>query len=114
MRVANNPDMATATEMPRNIDPKLTECYLLALADVLDASVFWCDGDLRACVTVHDGANYSEKGLQALCLTDLGIHQTPRAVTLIGAARRPNQSSSSSSSSTSMLLTSPFSTRAAA
>jgi len=38
--------------MPRGIDPKVTEVYLLHCLEVLDASVIWHDGALRAFVTV--------------------------------------------------------------
>ena len=69
--------------MPKGINPKLTEEYLLGINDVVDASVWWHKGDLCACVTVIDEGSLTDKGLQMQCLADLGIHQTPRAIRLL-------------------------------
>lgn len=74
--------------MPRGIDPKLTEAYLMHCHDVLDASVIWHQGELRAFVTIQDDDAVDDRLLQRRCLEDLGLHQTPRAITLILAHPR--------------------------
>jgi len=76
------------SSMPRGIDPKLTETYLLHCNEVLDASVIWYQGELRAFVTILDDDEVDDRVLQRRCLEDLGIHQTPRAITLILARPR--------------------------
>lgn len=68
--------------MPRGIDLKLTEQYLLGMSDVLDASVWWSDGALNAHVTVTEDSPLERRDIQAACMTDLGLHQTPRALRL--------------------------------
>lgn len=68
--------------MPRIVDPKLTEAYLLNMLGVVDASVFWYDGDLNAHVTVIEGAQITSREYQTCCMEDLGIHQTPRHITV--------------------------------
>lgn len=68
--------------MPRNIDPKLTEAYLLDMIGVVDASVWWHDGDLNAHVTVMDDQLFNSKDYQRCCMLDLGLHQTPRNITI--------------------------------
>ena len=72
-----------ARPMPKGVNPKLTEEYLMGINDVVDASVYWHEGDLCACVTVAEQGNISDKTLQMRCLEDLGLHQTPRAITLL-------------------------------
>lgn len=74
--------MDRAVVAPRKANPKLTETYLMNLAGVLDASVFWSQGDLNAHVTVLGDTPFTEKDIQRCCMEDLGLHQTPRNVTL--------------------------------
>ncbi len=80
--------MVTARAMPRGINPKLTEEFLLSMTDVADASVFWLDGDLRASVTVIDDDLLGVADIQKLCMDELGLHQTPRSITLYRAKNR--------------------------
>lgn len=75
---------AVARRVP-GIDPKRTEALLQAQEGVLDASVWFHDGDLAAHVTVRDDAGWTARDLQAVCLETIGIHQTPRTVLLINA-----------------------------
>ena len=76
--------MAQAIPIPKGVDPKLTEAYLLEIPEVLDASVWWTQGTLFAHVTTFDEA-LSERAIQRACLDDLGPQQTPRQVTLVAA-----------------------------
>lgn len=69
----------------RGIDPKVTESFLLSQPHVVDASVWFLDGQLQAHVTVHDEAHITRRGLQAACMDELGLHQTPRDILLIQA-----------------------------
>lgn len=66
--------------MPRGIDPKLTESYLMNLIGVVDASVYWHDGDLNAYVTVLDDSPMTARDYQTCCIEDLGLHQTPKNI----------------------------------
>ncbi|HRF58859.1 MAG TPA: hypothetical protein PLH94_02965 [Fimbriimonadaceae bacterium] len=77
--------MAATTGISAGVDPKLTECYLLGRNDVLDASVWLSDGMLHAHVTTFDRGGIDRDTLRRACLEELGIHQTPREVTLVAA-----------------------------
>ncbi len=72
----------------RGIDPKLTENFLLSQPDVLDASVWFTQGNLLAHVTVLDEVGLNARALQSACLEELGVHQTPREIRLIAARPR--------------------------
>lgn len=74
--------------MPKGVNPKLTEEFLLGIADVTDASVWWHDGNLRACVTVLDESRLNDTYLQTCCQQELGMHQTPKAITLMQVRSR--------------------------
>ncbi|MHB8637786.1 MAG: hypothetical protein ACYC96_15080 [Fimbriimonadaceae bacterium] len=74
------------------VDPRVTEALLQAQDGVEDASVWFHHGDLAAHVTVRDDAGWTVRNLQAICLTTIGIHQTPRTVLLISA--RPTSGAS--------------------
>ena len=67
------------------VDPRRTEALLQAQDGVLDASVWFHEGDLAAHVTVRDDTNWTVRDLQAVCLETIGIHQTPRTVLMISA-----------------------------
>ncbi len=101
------------TVMPRTVDPKITEQFLVGVSDVLDASVWWHEGDLRACVTVRDPDHISSRELQRECLENLGLHQTPREITMVQARGVPGYSSSSSLSRVSISARSSTSLRVA-
>lgn len=81
-------DMHEVCVDTRGIDPKLTESFLLTQPDVLDASVWFSRGDLLAHVTVFDENDVNSRSLQALCLDELGVHQTPREIRLSQARPR--------------------------
>jgi hypothetical protein len=68
--------------MPRGIDPKLTESYLMNLVGVVDASVWWHEGTLNAYVTVLDDSPLKPVDYQTCCMEDLGLHQTPNRITV--------------------------------
>ncbi len=74
--------MAVSLLSPRGIDPKLTESYLMNLMGVVDASVFWHEGDLNAYVTVLDDTPFTVRDYQSCCMQDLGLHQTPKNITI--------------------------------
>jgi hypothetical protein len=82
---ADDQGMAATTSISAGVDPKLTECYLLGRSDVLDASVWLSEGTLYAHVTTFDRGGIDSDTLRRACLEDLGIHQTPREVTLVAA-----------------------------
>jgi len=67
------------------VDPHRTEALLQAQEGVLDASVWFHDGDLAAHVTVREDALWTVRDLQAVCLETIGIHQTPRTLLMISA-----------------------------
>ncbi|MBX7131916.1 MAG: hypothetical protein K1X67_04465 [Fimbriimonadaceae bacterium] len=71
-----------ALAIPKGVDPKLTENYLLDIPTVTDASVWWSDGRLYAHVTTFD-PQLTESDLKHDCLSDIGIHQTPQQITLV-------------------------------
>lgn len=74
--------MAQAIVESRKIDPKLTEKYLLNLVGVVDASVFWSQGELNAYLTMLPDGPIDANGVQRCCMEDLGLHQTPSKVTI--------------------------------
>lgn len=87
--------------MPRKINPKLTEQYLLGLEDVVDASVWWHDGNLCACVTVLDSSVVESRDFQVQCMETLGLHQTPRNIMLTEVKPKGDYASGSFSASSS-------------
>lgn len=74
--------MAATMPLPKGVNLKLTESYLMNLVGVVDASVFWTNGDLNAFVTVHDQSHFTARDYQKCCMEDLGVHQTPRHITI--------------------------------
>jgi len=80
--------MPTLTVMPKGINPRLTEQYLLSMTEVIDASVMWSEGVLHAYVTVPDDLPVSRHALQSRCMEELGLHQTPRVITFMRARTR--------------------------
>lgn len=71
------------------IQPKLTEEFLLSLDGVIDASVWFDSDQLRAQVIVHEDVPWTSNALQQQCLLGLGIHQTPRSITVSNASKPP-------------------------
>jgi len=86
--LTENQGVMRDSKVPKGIDAKLTERYLLGLSEVLDASVWWSEGELNAHVTVSDDSELDKRSLQAACLFDLGVHQTPRSVELVARRSR--------------------------
>lgn len=80
--------MAAPTLLQRNVDLKLTESYMMNLVGVVDASVFWHDGDICAHVEVLDNSFLTSRDVQMCVMQDLGLHQTPRHITLAKRMRR--------------------------
>jgi|LakMenE01Jun11ns_1017448.scaffolds.fasta_scaffold8303531_1 hypothetical protein len=74
--------MVKIMSMPKGIDPKLTESYLMNLVGVVDVSVWWQDEALHAYVTAIDDSVFSARDYQNCCMQDLGLHQTPRNITI--------------------------------
>lgn len=81
---ADNSTHAVVRRVP-GVDPRVTEALLQAQDGVLDASVWFNEGDLAAHVTVRDDAGWTVRELQAVCLENIGIHQTPRTVLMVSA-----------------------------
>jgi len=65
-----------------NVNPKVTEEFLLAQDDVLDASVWISDGALSAHVTPAPGANLDPSKLIGACFDGVGSLHTPKQITL--------------------------------
>ncbi len=74
--------MAVTMSLPKGINPKLTETYLMNLVGVVDASVWWEDGGLSAHVVVLDDAPFDQRTMKSCCMQDLGLHQTPKSLTI--------------------------------
>ncbi len=74
--------MASLTCMPKQIDPKLTESFFMNFVGVLDASVWWQDDELHAHLVLSDNAWFGPRDFQRCCSEDLGIHQTPRHISV--------------------------------
>lgn len=78
--------MASSIPMiPKGVNPKRTENFLLTLPDVVDASVWYGDEGLMAHVTVCGDQSLTSRRIQSECMNELGLHQTPREVFLIWA-----------------------------
>lgn len=63
------------------INPVVTEQFLLRQPDVVDASVWYTRGCLKAAVTLLDGARTEARALRALCRKTLGKNQAPVEIT---------------------------------
>lgn len=70
------------------VSTKPIEAFLLAQPDVVDASVWQCNGQLMAHVTLIEGSSWCERTLKIACAEALGIHATPREWMLRGARLR--------------------------
>ena len=77
-----------ALRLLNQINPKVTESFLLMQPDVLDASVWLSDGRMHAHVTVHDESNLSSGALKLVCAEELGLHQTPAEIVFVVAGRK--------------------------
>lgn len=79
-------NMASSIPMiPKGVNPKLTEQFLMNLPDVVDASVWYSETGLMAHVTISGDPSLTSRKIQAQCLNELGVHQTPRELYLIWA-----------------------------
>jgi hypothetical protein len=79
--------MASIANTPR-ADLKTTEYFLLTQDGVLDASVWFTEGDMMANIVVYDGMSLRAEDLQRACLVELGAHQTPKSIMLMNSRRR--------------------------
>lgn len=69
------------------INPTLTEQFLLRQPEVVDASVWYTRGCLKAAVTLLDGARVEARALKAKCGRLLGNNQVPTEITFSYAVR---------------------------
>lgn len=69
-------------------DLKTTEHFLLAQDGVVDASVWFTEGELMANIIVFDVAQTCAEEIQSACLEHLGAHQTPSSIGVMAARRR--------------------------
>lgn len=72
------------------VDPKVTEQYLLTQPDVVDASVWFEQGEMHAHVTLLDSALVTARDLRILCACELGLHHTPRDFVCLSARPKPH------------------------
>jgi hypothetical protein len=79
--------MASIANAPRT-DLRTTEYFLLAQDGVLDASVWFAEGDIVANIVVFDGVSVRAEDLQRACLVELGAHQTPKNIMLMNTRNR--------------------------
>ena len=82
------PMMNDVRESAIHIDPKLTESFLLSQPGIVDASVWFNEGDMQAHVTLLDTTEYTPRSLRVLCACELGLHLTPKEFILINARAR--------------------------
>lgn len=71
-----------------HIDPKVTEQYLLTQPDVVDASVWFEQGEMKAHVTLLDSAVVTPRELRIQCACELGIQHTPKQFVCLSARSR--------------------------
>jgi len=71
-----------------NRQTKVTENFLLNQPDVLDASVWIDDGQLKGHVTLADGSAWTERALKLACAREIGLASTPSEIVLMGARIR--------------------------
>ncbi len=72
----------------RQVDPKVTEQYLLTQPDVVDASVWFEQGEMRAHVTLLDTSGWTPYELRLQCACELGIQHTPKHFVCLNARPR--------------------------
>lgn len=68
--------------------PKVTERFLLSQSDVVDASVWYSNGQLGAHVTLLEGSTWDERRLKVACARELGLEYTPSSFTILAARTR--------------------------
>ena len=71
-----------------NRHTKVTEEFLLNQPDVLDASVWMSDGQLKSHVTLAEGSGWTERTLRVACAREIGLEFTPSEIVLMGARIR--------------------------
>jgi hypothetical protein len=69
------------------INPTVTEQFLLRQPEVVDASVWYTRGCLKAAVTLLEGARLEARSLQSKCRQKLGKNQAPVEITFSYARR---------------------------
>ncbi|MEQ1934585.1 MAG: hypothetical protein ABL962_12035 [Fimbriimonadaceae bacterium] len=70
------------------INPTITERFLQMQPSVIDASVWYTRGHLKAVVTIEEGSGVEVARLQEKCEVLLGSSQTPNEITLAYAGRQ--------------------------
>lgn len=68
-------------------DLRTTESFLLNQEGVLDASVWFAEGDIVANIVVYDGMSVRAEDLQRACLVELGESHTPKNIVMMNARR---------------------------
>jgi hypothetical protein len=76
--------MLANMDATRIVDPKLTEEFLLTQDGVLDASVWFDQGQLRAHVTLAPAVRLDAHRLGDLCAATVGPEHTPREFVVVG------------------------------
>lgn len=79
---------AVVARGPMRSEPKVTENFLLGQEGVVDASVWWDGRYLQAYVTLLDSTIWSANALRAICMDNLGLHQTPQNIRLASLSDR--------------------------
>jgi hypothetical protein len=69
----------------QHIDPKITEQYLLTQSDIVDASVWFEHGEMKAHVTLLDTSSLTPQELRLQCACELGLHLTPKHFVCLNA-----------------------------
>lgn len=73
------------------LDTKVTEQFLLSQPEILDASVWFDDGQMIAHVTIHDKTGWDELRLGHACVQTIGTQLTPSRFVLIQPPVRPKR-----------------------
>lgn len=69
------------------INPAITEQFLLRQPEIVEASVWYTRGCLKAAVTLIEGARMEARSLQNKCRKLLGKNQAPVEITFSYARR---------------------------
>ncbi len=71
-----------------DLDPCLTQSFLLSHEGILDATVWMAKGTLLSRIVVCEHFTASEFDLQKACQKKLGLEQTPRMILMERSIRR--------------------------
>lgn len=67
---------------------KLTEQFLLKQPGIVDADVWYADGQLNADVTLSDDSDWNVRTLRQACAREIGLEHTPSNVQILLARSR--------------------------